>query len=679
MTEITITPDLNCDVRYLGDSSPEWYGATACATLVSVGGVLYGPASIPAGSGATGVLGYTAFTPVSQSLTGDGSAATPYTITTVVALGSTGIQLTEVDSYVAGQESYRTDVTLVAPGGAVNAKVYRGGDCYLQDSDFGLGELHAGGSPVCRALPGSAAPDRIEGFYPLTAGSHHIVDNYDAVWTAIGTQQDLPDTVLAGTAPDGYDNGIALSWAVSVPAAGGVTLSHLTVFSPLGAAPVVFTKTADEATVSQGAQDGYTVTMSNSGALPITLNTITDTLPASFTYTAGSTTGATTADPTVVGQTLTWSGPFVVPASTGSTPGSLSLHFGVLVSAGPGTYTNTVTGAGDNVAVVPAVDTAAITVLAVNGSPTGSAGGPYAGTEGSSIAISGSASDPDPGDTVVTEWTVAPGAGVDPGASCVIASPSSLATSVTCTDDGVFDLTLTLDDGHNAPVALEATLTVGNASPQVTITSPTSNAQLMVGATVNLSADVADSGSNDTIAACTIDWGDGAVTAGVIGTASCTGSHSYAGVGVYTIRVTVTDDDGGEGTAETDVVVYDHETKVTGGGFIVDDVRMSFGFVAKGVDPDFTGQFQVRSLRDRFHGDTVSALAVLDNTATWSGTGRWNGMDGYAFEVRVVDNGSGNGRHKTPDTVQATIRDAGGNVVLSHSGALKGGNITVHQ
>ena len=64
---------------------------------------LFGPGFIPAGGSASP---RTTFTPVSQTQMGDGSAATPWTITTVVTLGSTGLTLTERDVYVSGAENY---------------------------------------------------------------------------------------------------------------------------------------------------------------------------------------------------------------------------------------------------------------------------------------------------------------------------------------------------------------------------------------------------------------------------------------------------------------------------------------------------------------------------------------------------------------------------------------------
>jgi len=71
------------------------------------------------------------------------------------------------------------------------------------------------------------------------------------------------------------------------------------------------------------------------GGAAVGLDSISDTLPTGFTYSTGSTTGATTADPSISGQGLTWTGPFSVPAG-----GSLSLHFGVSVPNVGGRFLN---------------------------------------------------------------------------------------------------------------------------------------------------------------------------------------------------------------------------------------------------------------------------------------------------------------------------------------------------
>ena len=146
-----------------------------------------------------------------------------------------------------------------------------------------------------------------------------------------------------------------------------------------------------------------------------------------------------------------------------------------------------------------------------------------------------------------------------------------------------------------------------------------------------------------------------------------------------TITVTVTDDDSGVGTGSITLTVTDSTVKVTGGGFITSGGRTSFGFVAKNAGAGFAGQLEVRAPgKHRFHGDVVSALTGSGNQATWSGTGRWDNVPGFKFEVSVTDNGQGGGKTKTPDTITITIKNASNVVIFSASGPLQGGNIVVH-
>jgi uncharacterized repeat protein (TIGR01451 family)/fimbrial isopeptide formation D2 family protein len=120
-------------------------------------------------------------------------------------------------------------------------------------------------------------------------------------------------------------------------------------------------KAADEATSASGGSNGYTITITNPNDAGVDIDEITDTLPAGFSYVAGSTTGAVTGDPSVAGQTLTWQaleGSLVtVPAE-----GSVSLSFDVMVSTTPGAYLNE--AAADGSGFAPETGpTAPVTVL----------------------------------------------------------------------------------------------------------------------------------------------------------------------------------------------------------------------------------------------------------------------------------------------------------------------------
>lgn len=292
-----------------------------------------------------------------------------------------------------------------------------------------------------------------------------------------------------------------------------------------------------------------------------------------------------------------------------------------------------------------------------NAPPTNDAGGDVSGDEGSAIAIAGSASDPDAGDTLTNTWSFSPVSGVDAGADCVFADANDLTTEVTCTDDGVYELTLTTDDGVNPAVTDTATLTVGNVAPEIgSVTAPVE--PVAITSPVDVSATYSDAGSNDTHTA-TVDWGDGTTTNPTASGGNLSDSHTYGAAGIYTICVTVTDDDGDSDNecAENYVVVYDPSAGfVTGGGWI--DIQAGsfpgdpsasgpgrFGFVSKyqkGASvPDGSTEFQFQAGDLNFHSNSYEWLVVAGSKAIYKGAGTVNGDAGYKFIVSAVDGGKG--------------------------------------
>jgi uncharacterized repeat protein (TIGR01451 family) len=360
LNQIDLGVDIAAQIGHVGDASGEVYPPDTrpgdYGTFLVVGGALYAPDMAGHGGTASGSIGtYTAFTPISQSAVGgSGTSGTPFTVTTVVGVGATGLTVTQVDSYVIGQETYRTDVTVSNGTGApISAILYRAMDCYLGGSDSGYGVVN-GAAPGCSVNPNNTPAGRIEQIVPLDGGNNYYETGYDAVWAWIGTHAAFPNTCDCAIQED---NGSGISWNITVPAGGSIERSNLTVFSPLGTQPLFVTKTADAANATAGGADGYTITISNPNGAAATLNSIIDTLPAGFTYTTGSSTGATTADPAVAAQTLTWGGPIAVAPG-----GTASLHFGVTVSSTPGTYTNQATADAGSDTVAGTGPTAPVTV-----------------------------------------------------------------------------------------------------------------------------------------------------------------------------------------------------------------------------------------------------------------------------------------------------------------------------
>ena len=184
-------------------------------------------------------------------------------------------------------------------------------------------------------------------------------------------------------------------------------------------------------------------------------------------------------------------------------------------------------------------------VVFIDGPPTVTLAN-ASGNEGAPIPLAATATDPE-GDALTYAWTATAGAGVDAGAACTFAGPTVLSTTVTCTDDGMWTLTLTASDGVNPPVVTTATLTVANVAPSVTIMSPAAGS---TSRSVSFSATVTDPGTNDTLS-CAINWGDGTAASTVpVAGGVCTTTHTYAGsVQSATITVTASDDNGGTKTA----------------------------------------------------------------------------------------------------------------------------------
>lgn len=289
----------------------------------------------------------------------------------------------------------------------------------------------------------------------------------------------------------------------------------------------------------------------------------------------------------------------------------------------------------------------------VNPPPTNDAGGPYTGNEGSPTNISGSANDPN-GDALTNTWSYATGAGVDAGATCSFGDASALATTITCTDDGSYVLTLTTSDGVNVPATTDtATLTVDNVAPVIgSVTTPV--APVAVGAPVQLTGTYTDAGSNDTHSA-SIDWGDSTSSAPAASAGGVTDSHAYTSAGIYTVCLTVTDDDGGADTecSANYVVVYDPSAGfVTGGGWISApagsypaDPSVSgpgrFGFVSKyqkgATTPVGNTEFQFQAGDLNFHSSSYDWLVIAGAKAIYKGTGTVNGDAGYTFLVSAID------------------------------------------
>jgi hypothetical protein len=212
--------------------------------------------------------------------------------------------------------------------------------------------------------------------------------------------------------------------------------------------------------------------------------------------------------------------------------------------------------------------------------PTVRAGADTSGDEGAAIILGGSASDLEGPPT--THWSYTPGPDVDQGATCAFSDSGAAVSTFTCTDDGTFTVTLTADDGVNAPVSDSATVHVHNVAPAIALGVPSVTAALTqavapgpdpwslyrAGTAVPLRAPYTDPGTNDT-QTCQISWDDGTTESVAASGGLCSRDHVYAHAGMYTIKTTVSDDDGGADSSTTMVVVYDPGAgTVSGNGWL---------------------------------------------------------------------------------------------------------------
>ncbi|MFK3668556.1 Ig-like domain-containing protein [Leifsonia aquatica] len=297
LVKVRITTDLNCAVNYAGDQHSEFFGDTACGTFVAFddGGVrlLAGPAAVPAGPAV--VNAGIPYVPVSQSSAGSGTRADPHSITTTVrAVNDAGVavlELTQVDSYVVGDNFYATSTSVRSLDAQDrDITLYHGADCYLGEMDSGYGDYSsATGAVTCKASPDSSS--RIEQFIPRTPGSDFFYGKYSRMWANIASKAPLPNT-LEG-AEESQDNAIALSWNLQVPAEGAATASMLTNFSPVDLRALPTTITPDPSSVAAGSTVSLRAEVSNAAnTADVSMDALAVRLPRGAAYVDGSLAGA---------------------------------------------------------------------------------------------------------------------------------------------------------------------------------------------------------------------------------------------------------------------------------------------------------------------------------------------------------------------------------------------------
>jgi Bacterial Ig-like domain/PKD domain len=203
--------------------------------------------------------------------------------------------------------------------------------------------------------------------------------------------------------------------------------------------------------------------------------------------------------------------------------------------------------------------------------------------------------------------------------------------------------------------------TAGNATPVVTITSPSFGAVYAKGAAavnpLTLTAKFSDSDNGPWT--WKVNWDDnGTTTSGTVSGTSATNSpfsatHAFLNPGVYTINVTVKDNLGAVGTASVWIVVFDPSGGyVTGGGWLnvgpgsytADPTlsgRANFGFNSQykknALIPTGETEFNFQVGNMNFHSTAYNWLVVSGFKAQYKGTGTINGAGSYSFTLTAWD------------------------------------------
>lgn len=235
-------------------------------------------------------------------------------------------------------------------------------------------------------------------------------------------------------------------------------------------------------------------------------------------------------------------------------------------------------------------------------------------------------------------WEVGQGRVVHLANNYLVSSPTYLPDHTLNQLNGTIPSALTMflnsvawvrGNAGGEPATASATLdvTVNNVAPilsTLTNSSPDCGQAFMGVDAVTIAVDFADAGTLDTHSVL-IDWGDGNILPGIVtetvgtGVGVVSGSHVYATGGIFTISVTLADDDAGIATATTTATVggigwHDGQLQVIGtdGRDIVHVTRGgSGGGSDEGSDGESDGGQDEITVRARFNLPSTGGLGSV--------------------------------------------------------------------
>jgi PKD repeat protein len=276
-------------------------------------------------------------------------------------------------------------------------------------------------------------------------------------------------------------------------------------------------------------------------------------------------------------------------------------------------------------------DSASFRVRVLNTAPQVSAGSDVTLNEGATLTRTGTITDtPD-------TWTGTVDYGDGGGPSALAVSGNSFSLSHVYRDNGDYAVHVSVSDSHGATGTAGFTAHVRNVAPIVGAIIGAPPGAVRVGAPVSLRAPFTDPGTLDTFTS-TWRWGDGSTSPGAVNAGMSSASHAYAAAGVYSVTVSVTDDDGGSGeSAAATVLVYNPQAgSVIGAGKLSGEGAFALALRNEGGTTRGSVEFSTGRGGIVFHADSFDWLLTARGCALTTGRGRVDGRTGFSFWVTAV-------------------------------------------